>query len=179
MCLCALVCKCVFVYHFILIMGHCFRSVLLWFLKISSRFLLYLRFRCIHASFCVHLIGCQPGSCGCLGVLLRIYLCVYGWKEAMSRCGPPARPRDSWGPLCQLRPTARSDSLIMGGLLLWFPNTHSDTCTHIYAHTNHPSPCGPIPGCCPTSPQRRPPALHRRGKWQYLISQLSCLSKEM
>lgn len=28
----------------------------------------------------------------------------------------------------------------MGGLLLWFPNTHSDTCTHIYTHTNHPSP---------------------------------------
>lgn len=54
----------------------------------------------------------------------------------MSRCGPPARPPDSWGSRRQLRPTARPDSLIMEGFLLWLPNTHSDICTHI----NHPNP---------------------------------------
>lgn len=58
----------------------------------------------------------------------------------MSHSGPPARPCDSWGPLRQLRPTAHSDSLIMGGRLLWFPNTHADTCTHMYTHAHHPSP---------------------------------------
>lgn len=128
-------CACV---NFILNMGLWARSVMPWLSSTSVCFFLCLYFRCIHASMCAHLIGCQAGSWRCLGVLPCMFVCVCGWKEAMSHCGPPARPCDSWGPLRQLRPTARSDSLIMGGLLLWFPNTHSDTCTH--TRTNHPSP---------------------------------------
>lgn len=64
-----------------------------------------------------------------------LYVCEVGRR--MCHCGPPARPCDSWGPLRQLRPTARSDSLIMGGLPLWLPNTHCDTCTHTHIHTKH------------------------------------------
>lgn len=90
---------------------------------------------CIHAFLCVHWVSSRVV---CLGVRLCIYVCVS--EEAMSHCGPPARPCDSWGPLRQLRPTAHSDSIIMGSLLLRFPNTHSDTCTHTYVHTNHTSP---------------------------------------
>lgn len=46
----------------------------------------------------------------------------------------PRGPCDSWGPLRQLRPTAHSDSVIMGGLLLRF------TVTHPGAHTHTPTP---------------------------------------
>lgn len=87
---------------------------------------------CVAMPSCVF-IGCQAGSCGCLGVRLRMYVCVCG--EAVSHCGPPARPCDSWGPLRQMRPTAHSDSIIMGSLLLRFPqytlwHMHTDTHAH-------------------------------------------------
>lgn len=122
-------------------------------------------------------IGCQAGSCEGLGVHLRMYVCICG--EAVSHCGPPARPGDSWGPLRQLRPTARSDSVIMGCLLLWFPLTHARTHTRIHTRTQTTQflvSRGLFPGCCPTRPQQGSTALHRRGKKQYLISQLSCLT---
>lgn len=104
---------CVFVYHFILIMGLCSWGVTLRLLSTSVSFCA--RSLCVSVPSCVF-IGCQVGSCGCLGACLCIYVCVC--VEGMSHCGPPARPCDSWGPLRQLRPTAHTDSVIMGGLLL-------------------------------------------------------------
>lgn len=101
--------------------------------------------------------------------------CLCG--EAMSHCGPPTKPCDSWGPLRQMRPTARSDSVIIGGLLLWFTLTHARTHTRTQTTPTLVS-CGPFLRCCPTRPQQGSSALHRRGKQQYLISQLSCLAKE-
>lgn len=54
--------------------------------------------------------------------------------RSASQRGPPTRPRDSWGPLRQLRPTAHSDSVIMGGLPLRL------TVTHPGARTRTPTP---------------------------------------
>lgn len=92
---------------------------------------------------------CQAGSWGCFGVRPCMYVCVRG--EAVSHCGPPARLCDRWGPLRQLRPTAHSDSVIMGGLLLWFTLTHPRTHTSTQT-TQATVSCGLFPGCCPTRP---------------------------
>lgn len=58
---------------------------------------------------------------GLEGTSAHVGLCAC--DGSASQCGPPTRPRDSWGPLRQLRPTAHSDSVIMGGLLLRFAVT--------------------------------------------------------
>lgn len=92
------------------------------------------------------------------GTSAHIGLCAC--DESMSHCGPPTRPCDSWGPLRQLRPTAHSDSVIMGGLLLWFTLTHA--CTHTRTQTL--ISCGLFRRCCPTGPQQGSPALQRRGR---------------
>lgn len=52
--------------------------------------------------------------------------------------------------------TSCCDSLIH---TLTHARTHAQTQT-----TQAPVSCGPVPWCCPTSPQQGPPALHRRGK---------------
>lgn len=101
------------------------------------------------AVLCVHAV---PRGAHCVsgrvlwvpwGTSVYMYVCVRG--KAASHCGPPARPSDSWGPLRQLRPTARSDSSIMGSLLLRLPNTHCDTCTHT-KRTRPPSLVALSPG---------------------------------
>lgn len=44
-------------------------------------------------------------------------------------------------------------------------HTVTHTCTHTRTKiTQTLVSCGSVPGCCPTSPQQGPPALHRRGK---------------
>lgn len=151
---------CAFVHNFILITGLCSWGIALY----STCVFLFVPVFSVYPSLLVCSQGVKQGRVGALGyvwVRLCMYVCVCG--EAMSHCGPPARPCDSWGPLRQLRPTAHSDSVIMGGLLLCFTLTHArtHTCTQT---TQALVSCGPFPGCCPTRPQQGPPALHRRGK---------------
>lgn len=78
-------------------------------------------------------VGCRGHARGASGLRLLMSLSVRA-TDLRANAGPPTRPCDSWGPLRQLRPTARSDSVIMGGLLLRF------TVTHPGAHTHTPTP---------------------------------------
>lgn len=98
---------------------------------------------------------------GLEGTSAHVGLCAC--DGSASQCGPPTRPRDSWGPLRQLRPTAHSDSVIMGGLLLRFAVTRRRAHARARPHKSSIS-SGPFLRCCPTRPQQGSPALQGRGR---------------
>lgn len=150
-------CQTVFLYNFAACFGRVFVWYLFWGLRTSWGRLCAFCFACVFSTPALLSVHRLSGSCrGPWGTSAHIGLCAC--DESMSHCGPPTRPCDSWGPLRQLRPTAHSDSVIMGGLLLWFTLTHART----HTRTQTLISCGPFLRCCPTGPQQGSPALQRR-----------------
>lgn len=135
------------------------RSRLEDFSRTSARFLFCQCFRQLCPPLCSRVARVTRGGLGATSAHVAFGAC----DGSASQRGPPTRPCDSWGPLRQLRPTAHSDSVIIGGLLLRF------TVTHPGAHTRTPTSkslisSGPFLRCCPTRPQQGSPALQGRGR---------------